>query len=69
MPDNCVNNFIFERQWVRIFLCYRVELLEINIVPFFLGTTIIGDNQVASSIGSIKPIASNLSMSCFTIIA
>ncbi len=34
--------------------------------PFFLGTTTINDNKVASSIGLIKPTTSNLSISYLT---
>jgi hypothetical protein len=34
--------------------------------PFFLGTTTIGDSQVASSIGLIKLATINLSISYFT---
>jgi hypothetical protein len=35
---------------------------------FFLGTTIVGDNQIAFSIGLIKLVASNLSISCLTMV-
>jgi hypothetical protein len=36
-------------------------------LPFFFGTTTIGDNQVASSMGYINHVANNLFMSCLTI--
>jgi hypothetical protein len=36
---------------------------------FFYGTTIIDDNQIYSSIGCMKLVASNLLISCLTIIA
>jgi hypothetical protein len=36
--------------------------------PFFPGTTIIGDSQVASSIGLIKFATSNLLIFCLTIV-
>jgi hypothetical protein len=32
--------------------------------PFFSGTTIIGNNHAVSSIGSMNPIVTNLSISC-----
>jgi hypothetical protein len=36
---------------------------------YFLGTTTIGDNQVASSTSLMKLIASILSISCLTMVA
>jgi hypothetical protein len=69
MFDKCVNKLIGKRQHVRIFLCCHIELLEIHTnfqLPIFLGTTTIGDNQVASSTSLIKPTTSNLFMFCLT---
>jgi hypothetical protein len=37
--------------------------------PFFLSNITIDDSQVASSIGLIKHVASNLSISCLIIVA
>jgi hypothetical protein len=39
-------------------------------LPFFLGTTSMGDNHVASSIDSMNPIANNLSIlfDCYSVI-
>ncbi len=34
--------------------------------PFFLGTTTIGDNQVASFVGYINLVDNSLSISCLT---
>jgi hypothetical protein len=35
---------------------------------FFLGTTTIGDDQVAFSIGCVNPTINNLSMSCLMVV-
>ncbi len=37
-------------------------------LPFFLGTTTIGDNHVVSSTNWMNPIANNLSIACLTTI-
>lgn len=39
---------------------------QIMNLPFFFGTTTIGDNQVVSSMGYINHVANNLFMSCLT---
>jgi hypothetical protein len=39
---------------------------QIMNLPFFFGTTTIGDNQLASSMGYINHVANNLFISCLT---
>jgi len=43
-----------------------IKSTQIFNFPFFLGTTTIGDNHVASSIGWMNLVATNLSISCST---
>jgi hypothetical protein len=38
-------------------------------LPFFLGTTTMGDNHVASSTDSMNPIVNNLSICCLPVVA
>ncbi len=45
-----------------------INATQIFSFPFFLGTTTIGDSQVASSTSLIKLVASNLSIPSLTII-
>jgi ABC-type spermidine/putrescine transport system permease subunit II len=54
---------------IRIFLVALLSFLkstQIPKFPFFLGTTTIGDNHVASSIGWINPIVNSLLISYLT---
>jgi len=44
------------------------SILILNL-PFFLGTTIMGDNHVTSSTYSMNPIVNNLFISCLTNVA
>jgi hypothetical protein len=68
MPYNYIQNLIYARQWVWVFLYGYVQFSETYFL-FFLGTTIIGDNQVAPSIGYINPVTNNLSMFYFKVVA
>jgi len=43
-----------------------LKYTQIMNFPFFLGTTTIGDSQVASLTSLIKLVAINLSISCLT---
>ncbi len=47
-----------------------LKSIQIFNLPFFLGTTSMGDNHVASSIDSMNPIANNLSIlfDCYSVI-
>jgi hypothetical protein len=69
MSNDSVNNLINERQWVKVLLVVMLNFLkwtQILNFPFFLGTTTIGNSQVASSTGLMKPTTSSLLMSCLT---
>jgi hypothetical protein len=68
MSNDCVNNLINERQWVRVLVVMLnfLKWTQILNFPFFLGTTTIGNSQVASSTNLMKPTTSNLFMSCLT---
>ncbi len=41
-----------------------LKFIQILSMPFFLGTTTMGDNHVASSIDLMNPATNNLSISC-----
>jgi hypothetical protein len=43
-----------------------IKSIQIINFPFFLGTTTIGDNHIASSIGWMNHVATNLLISCLT---
>jgi hypothetical protein len=45
-----------------------LKSIQIFNLPFFLGTTTMGDNHVAYFIDSMNPITNNLFISCLTII-
>jgi hypothetical protein len=68
MPNNCVNNLIYERQQGSFFVATLSFLKSTQIfnIPFLGGTTTIGDSQVISSTSLIKLVANNMSMSCLT---
>jgi hypothetical protein len=45
-----------------------LKSIQILSLPFFLGTTTMGDNHVASFTYSMNPIINNLSISCLTVV-
>jgi len=45
-----------------------LKFIQIINLPFFLGTTTMGDNHVASSIDLMNPYVNNLFISCLTIV-
>ncbi len=66
MPCNYILNFICKTQWVWIFLGGCIQFFKIYIdyeLSILLGTTTIGDNQVASFIGYINLTINNIYMS------
>ncbi len=46
-----------------------LKSIQIFSLPFFLGTTSMGDNYVASSTNSMNLVTNNLSTSCLTLVA
>jgi hypothetical protein len=46
-----------------------LKFIQNLILPFFLGTIIMGDSHVTFSIDWMNPIANNLSIFCLTIVA
>ncbi len=46
-----------------------LKSIQIFSLPFFFGTTIVGDNHVISSTYSMNPIANNFFISCLTVVA
>jgi hypothetical protein len=71
MLNNYVDDLICEGQWVKVFLCCCVEFPKTTHIfnfPFFFKTITIGDSQIASTTGLIKPTIINLFIYCLTII-
>jgi len=46
-----------------------LKSIQIHSLPFFLGTTTMGDNHVISFTNSMNPTSNNLSISCLTTVA
>ncbi len=57
-----------DKDFFVVFLSF-LKSIQIFNLPFFLGTTTMGDNHVASFIDWITPVTNSLLMSCLTIVA
>jgi hypothetical protein len=71
VPNNCVDDLICEKQWVKVIFCYCIEFPKINIdlqLSILLRTTTIGDSQVASSTNFIILKTNILFIFCLIII-
>jgi len=52
--------------WLHLVFLKSIQILNL---PFFLGTTTMGDNHVISFTNSMDPTTNNLSISYLTVVA